>query len=150
MSEAESDGRGFALRVVNNCLVGRVRQISRILTAHFDEELRSVGITANQLTILSTIAVLEQATPTELQPYLQMELSTLSRNLKRMVVQEWLATIPGEDRRSHSLIVAPRGFRVLEDAAAGWERAHQWAQQRLGDGNELRRLAKRLNPLLPG
>lgn len=154
VADAEPDdptpsGKEMALRVIRTCLAGRVRQLSRIVTARYDEELRPVGITANQLTILSAVAVLEQVTPTDLQPYLEMEISTLSRNIRRMVEHRWLATVPADDKRSHYLIVAPEGFRVLAEVGPHWERAHAWATDRLGGGDTVRELAHRLNPLLP-
>ncbi len=139
----------MALRVINNCLAGRVRQISRVVTARYDEELRPLGITANQLTILSVVAVLEKVTQSEAQPYLLMEVSTLSRNIARMLEHHWLATIPGEDKRSHYLVVAPEGFRILEQVEPLWEQAHAWALETLGGPDAVRDLARRVNPLMP-
>ena len=139
----------MARRVIRTCLAGRVRQINRVVTSHYDRELAEVGITANQLTILSAVALLESVTPTDLMPYLLMEASTLSRNVKRMVAHRWLATIPGEDRRSHQLIVAPEGFRILAAVAPHWQKAHEWAEEALGDGDAVREMAHRLNPRVP-
>ena len=138
-----------ARRIINNCLAGRVRQISRVVTAKYDDELRDVGITTNQLTILAAVAVLEQVNQTDLQPYLAMEASTLSRNVNRMIANRWLAILPGTDRRSHDLVVAPEGMRVLEQVGDPWERAHAWAKETLGGEDAVRELAWRINPHLP-
>ncbi len=139
----------MASRVIHHCLAGRVRQISRVVTARYDEELRPLGITANQLTILSAVAVLEEVTPTDLQPYLLMETSTLSRNVARMVENRWLATMPADDRRSHLLVVAPEGRRILEAVEPRWEAAHAWATELLGGSDAVRELAHRVNPNVP-
>jgi DNA-binding MarR family transcriptional regulator len=139
----------MARRVINTCLAGRVRQISRVVTAHYDEALRPIGITANQLTILSAVALLDKVTQAGLQPYLQMEVSTLSRNVSRMIENHWLATMPGSDRRSHYLVVAPEGLRVLERVKPHWEKAHAWATEMLGGEDAVRQLAHRVNPLVP-
>ena len=135
--------------VIHNCLAGRIRQINRVVTARYDEELRAVGVTTNQLTILAVVAMLEKVTPTDLQPYLQMEMSTLSRNVARMMENHWLATLPGEDKRSHYLVVAPDGMRVLAGVRPHWERAQSWAVEHLGGVDPIRELAWRVNPLVP-
>ncbi|MEZ4415776.1 MAG: MarR family winged helix-turn-helix transcriptional regulator [Gemmatimonadota bacterium] len=142
-------GTDMARRVINTCLAGRVRQISRAVTARYDAELRECGITANQLTILAAVAMLEMTTQRDLLPYLLMEASTLSRNIKLMVENRWLATIPGEDRRSHFLVVSPAGYRVLAQVKEPWERAHAWATKALGDADAVREMAYRLNPHIP-
>lgn len=139
----------MALRIINGCLAGRVRQISRVVTARYDEALRPLGVTTNQLTILAAVAVLEQVNQTDLQPYLQMEASTLSRHIARMQRNRWLATIPGADRRSRLLVVAPEGMRVLEQVRPHWEEAHAWALELLGDDAVVRELATRVNPRIP-
>jgi DNA-binding MarR family transcriptional regulator len=140
-----------AHRIIDHCVAGRVRQISRVVTARYDDELREVGITANQLTILAVVTVLEKTTPSAMRPYLLMDESTLSRNLRRMIENHWLAVLPGEDRRSHYLIVAPEGRRTLERAHPAWERAHAWAVATFGAAGEsaVRAIAHRVNPLIP-
>jgi DNA-binding MarR family transcriptional regulator len=147
-----ADPMQVALEVIRHCVAGRVRQISRVITAKYDQELAELDVTANQATILSVITVLGQATPTDLAPYLQMDASTISRNVQRMIDRHWLAIIPGEDRRSHFLVVAPRGLDVLRRIRPGWERAQKWAAGILGDEgvSAVCRIASQVNPLLPG
>ena len=142
-------GTETARAVINGCLAGRIRQISRIVTQRYDDELREFGITTNQLTILSAVALLDSVTQTELQPYLAMEASTLSRNVKGMTRRGWLALIPGADRRSHNLVVSPEGFRLLAAVKEPWERAHAWATEALGGDDSVREMAHRLNPRVP-
>lgn len=142
-------GAGIARRVINQGLAVRIRQISRVVTARYDNELREIGITANQLTILSAVATLESVTQTDLQPYMMMEASTLSRNAKRMTDQGWLAAASGADRRSHELVVTPAGFRVLAEAEPAWVSAQKWATKLLGSEEAVRTMAHRVNPRLP-
>ena len=142
-------GIEMARTVIHRCLAGRVRQLSRVVTARYDEELRPLGITTNQVTILAAVAVLEKVTQTDLQPYLLMEVSTLSRNVGRMVDRHWLATLPGQDKRSHYLVVTQEGMRLLAELRPAWERAHAWAVETLGGAEVVRDLAHRVNPLLP-
>jgi len=149
--DTHREGLETARRVIRKCLAGRVRLLSRVVTGRYDAELRACGITANQMTILAVVAMLEQTSPTEMQPYLMMDASTISRNTARMVESRWLATIPAEDRRSHYLVVAPEGFRLLAAAGPAWDRAHRWAEELFGEEGRdaIRALSHRVNPLIP-
>ena len=150
-TDTHSKGLEAARRVIHECLAGRIRLLSRVVTGRYDAELRTCGITANQMTILAVVAMLEQTSPTEMQPYLMMDASTISRNVARMVESRWLATIPAEDRRSHYLVVAPEGFRLLAESAPAWERAHRWAEELFGERGKtaIRELSHAVNPLIP-
>ncbi len=150
-ADTHSEGIETARRVIHECLAGRIRLLSRVVTGRYDAELRDSGLTANQMTILAVVAMLEKTSPTEMQPYLMMDASTISRNVARMIESQWLAMIPAEDRRSHYLVVAPEGFRLLAEAAPAWERAHRWAEELFGgDGaTAIRELSHAVNPLIP-
>lgn len=150
-TDTHREGLETARRVIHECLAGRIRLLSRVVTGRYDAELRDAGLTANQMTILAVVAMLEQTSPTEMQPYLMMDASTISRNVARMIESRWLATIPAEDRRSHYLVVAPEGFRLLAEAAPAWERAHRWAEEQFGsEGRDaIRALSHAVNPLIP-
>lgn len=140
-----------AHEILNNCVAGRVRQISRVVTARYDDELRPFGITANQVTVLSVVAALEQSTPTEMQPYLMMDASTISRNVQRMIANRWLALIPSDDRRSHYLVVAPAGAELLRAIRPAWQRAQAWAAETFDASGiaSVRRIATLANPRIP-
>lgn len=144
-------GHAMASRVIHNCLAGRLRMLSRVVTARYDQELRDVGLTANQVTILSVVAMLEETSPSEMQPFLMMDSSTISRNVARMIESGWLMTLPADDRRSHRLVLAEAGYQRLANAAPAWERAHRWAEGLFGEdgGESIRALTHRINPLVP-
>lgn len=149
--DSHAEGHELARQVIHECLAGRLRMVSRVVTARYDQELREAGLTANQVTILSVVAMLEQTTPSDMQPFLMMDASTISRNVTRMIDNGWLATLPADDRRSHQLVVAPEGYRRLAAARPAWERAHRWAQDLFGDEGaaSVRALTHRLNPRVP-
>jgi DNA-binding transcriptional ArsR family regulator len=66
------------------CLCFRARRVSRVLTRHFDEALRPLGIQATQLTLLGSIAGPGPGGQTmpRLVEMLAMDATTLSRNLR--------------------------------------------------------------------
>ena len=65
------------------CLATRVRQLSRIITRVYDDALRPLKITASQFTLLTQLAQQDGITAVEIGFTLDIEKSTLSRNLKR-------------------------------------------------------------------
>ena len=77
---------------------------------------------------------------------LQLEGSTLSRNIERMRVKGWLEKVATEDGREHPFRLTKKGKALLEKAAPGWEAAQAKARKILGPQAEkaLRNVADRL------
>lgn len=146
------DMRDQAVEMLRGCVAGRTHQIARIVSAHYDNALREHGVTSNQLTLLCLVAMLQPVRPADMLGYLQMEQSTLSRNVERLAKKGWLRRIPHEDdARSIRFELTHEGKAKLKTAYAGWEDAQRWAQQALGDEGieHLELTANRLNPLMP-
>ena len=74
----------IAETTANACLATRVRQLSRIVTRVYDDAMRPLGITASQYTLLAQLAARDAITAVEIGHELDIEKSTLSRNLKRL------------------------------------------------------------------
>src|SRR5262249_56680863 len=88
-----------AARVARDCFAVRLRLLNRIVTRIYDEALRPVGMTANQMNILAVLENMSEAQPSDLCRVLYMEKSTVSRNVERMRQQGWLRERPGPDAR---------------------------------------------------
>jgi DNA-binding MarR family transcriptional regulator len=145
------DPQKIALESVEGCLATRLRQLSRVVTNRYDAELREHGVTSNQASVLAVIAVLGNPTPRELEPMLMMDASTISRNVRLLMANEWVAQIPGKDRRSHRLVISPRGVELMMKVYPAWKRSQEWAQELLGKSGEatIRRLTRKVNPQAP-
>ena len=76
--------------IASSCLCRRVQGLSRRITRLYDEALREVGLTANQLTTLVVIQRSGEVSSTELAQLLGAEKSTVSRTLSRMARNGWL------------------------------------------------------------
>jgi DNA-binding MarR family transcriptional regulator len=72
-------------------------------------------------------------TPGEIGKFLQMEKSTLSRNLDRMRNSGWLEILQGENGRSQRLQMTPQGKKVVEQSLPLWRAAQKEAKQILGE-----------------
>ncbi|MEM1241217.1 MAG: MarR family winged helix-turn-helix transcriptional regulator [Cyanobacteria bacterium P01_H01_bin.26] len=110
----------IARQMANDCIARRLRQLNRMVTRLYDEALRPVGLTTNQLNILATIVSRGPIPPGQLGKMLGMEKSTVSRTVERMYNHGWIDIGPGKDRRSQSLKATPQGRQLLLKAAPVW------------------------------
>lgn len=113
----------IAAATSETCLATRVRQLSRIVTRVYDDALRPLGITASQYTLLAQLASRDGITAVEIGHDLDIEKSTLSRNLKRLLALGHIIMDPPAGRRGRGLHLAPRGQAVLKDAYPIWQEA---------------------------
>lgn len=122
-----------------DCLMGRARMISRVLTGMYDEELRPFGIKGSQLNLLIVIAQQGPIRRTDIGNLIQLEPSTLTRNLQVMQKNRWVEEVDdGEDARGLPLLATADGKALLERVAPAWRRAQRRAHRLLGaDGAAL-------------
>ncbi len=115
------------------CIGVRVRLLNRVITSLYDDAFRPLGITANQISILISMVRKGFDTPGGIGQFLQMEKSTLSRNLDRMRKSGWIEILPGEDGRSQRLRITPKGNKVVEKSLPLWRSAQNKAKHILGE-----------------
>lgn len=84
------DIRAAGRELVEQCLALRLRKVTRVATRIYDDELRSLGPTVNQLAVLAILAAREAALPSDLCRILDMERSTVTRTANRMVRNGWI------------------------------------------------------------
>ena len=110
----------IARQMTNHCIAMRLRQLNRMVTRLYDESLRPLGFTINQLNILATIVSRGPIPPGQLGQMLGMEKSTVSRTVDRMHKHGWIDIGPGKDKRSQLLKATPMGRQLLLTAAPVW------------------------------
>ena len=122
-----------AKRVGPECLGFRARLLSRIITSVYDDSLSAVGLKVSQFSVLNAVASREDALPAELAKFLEMDESTLSRNVARMCARGWLRLEPGEDdRRSHQITITDMGKALLRKSYPAWQQAQGQVAHKLG------------------
>jgi DNA-binding MarR family transcriptional regulator len=119
--------------IARTCIAVRLRLLNRVVTNLYDDALRPLGLKVSQLNILVVTAKLGLAQPAKVCHILQLDTSTLSRNVERMRSKGWLEVVPGKDARTQPFRLTAQGRRLLERAVPGWERAQQQAGELLGD-----------------
>jgi DNA-binding MarR family transcriptional regulator len=118
--------------IARNCIAVRLRLLNRVVTNLYDDALRPLGLKVSQLNILVVAAKFGLARPAEVCDLLQLDTSTLSRNVERMRAHGWVEAVPDEDARMQPFRLTARGRRLLERAVPAWEQAQQRAGELLG------------------
>ncbi|MEQ1715143.1 MAG: MarR family winged helix-turn-helix transcriptional regulator [Hyphomicrobium sp.] len=127
-----TDLERIADTTANSCVATRVRQLSRIITRVYDDAMRPLGITASQFTLLTQLASRDGITAVEIGGDLDIEKSTLSRNLKRMLALGLITMDPPAGRRGRGLHLTPKGQSVIKEAYPVWLSAQQRAVSFMG------------------
>ena len=114
------------------CVGGCVRKLNRMVTAIYDTALANAGVKTSQFSVLVSVANRKQARPAEMTRLLQLDESTLSRNVDRMCARGWLRIVPDADRRSHLIEVTDKGQALIRKSLPAWQKAQAEVSQRLG------------------
>ena len=106
------------------CASHNLRRAARLVTRHYDRALRPVGITAAQLPILAAISTGNGGSIVTLSNTLDIEASSLSRDLALLQKKGLVRLTSTDDKRLRALQLTPRGQRTLVAAFKAWRRAH--------------------------
>jgi DNA-binding MarR family transcriptional regulator len=120
--------------VTRDCLVTRTRQISRVLTGIYDQELRPFGVNSPQFSLLVVISRLGPVSRAEIGRQNHQERSTLTRNLQLILAEGWAEEVPQTaGGRSRPIALTTAGRELLHTAAPAWRAAQVRAKLFLGD-----------------
>jgi DNA-binding MarR family transcriptional regulator len=118
--------------ISKRCIAVRLRLLNRVVTNFYDDALRPLGLKVSQLNILIVTARLGLARPAQVCEILQLDVSTLSRNIKPLQAHGWLEIVSEEDARAQPFRLTAQGKRLIEKAIPAWEKAQQQASELLG------------------
>src|SRR5205823_8159797 len=104
------DAARVGLLIASECLSVRVRSLARVITRIYDAALARHGVSTAQMNLLAAIAVSGGARAADLTRILEMEKSTLSRDLQRMEQLGWIR-FQGASR-GRAVTLTPAGSRL--------------------------------------
>jgi len=132
------------------CTCARLRKLTRRLTRIYDAHLAPQAIKVTQYSLLANAARGERSV-SEFAAELEMDRSTLSRNLAPLAAQGWVDVSIGADPRSRSIRVTAAGRRKLKAALPLWRKAQCEVEAILGETGvgELHRRIERALAALP-
>lgn len=119
--------------IAAECIAVRLRMLNRVITRMYDDALRPLGLRSTQLNILVATAKLGVARPADLCDRLQIETSTLSRNVDRMKTNGWLEVVDDVDGRAQPIRLTRKGRGLLERAKPKWDTAQEQVKELLGE-----------------
>jgi DNA-binding MarR family transcriptional regulator len=114
--------------VAEECIAVRLRLLTRAVTRLYNNALRPHGLTVSQMNVLVAVCRMGEARPQAICHVLQLEKSTLSRDVERMLARGWLESMPGQDARTIRLKVTPAGERLVEKTIPAWKNAQRQAK----------------------
>ncbi|TNF57086.1 MAG: MarR family transcriptional regulator [Burkholderiales bacterium] len=114
------------------CTNLKLRQLLRVVGAHYDAEMACVGLKTTQYSLLSSITALGPVRAVELARHMHMSASTLSRNLRPLMDAGWVEQAPGPDARSWLIQATTEGVAKRTEAQRRWRSAQEALNERLG------------------
>lgn len=114
------------------CTNFKTRQLSRLLSRHYDVELAKAGLKTTQYSLLVHVLQLGRIAPGELARRMGLDASTLTRNLQPLLVAGWLLQEAGADARSRCITITPAGRDKQAEARRHWKAAQQQVNAALG------------------
>ena len=115
------------------CTNFKLRQVTRLVSNHCEAQFAESGLTTTQYALLSHVVVLGPIQPSELARRMDIDLSTLSRNVQPLQTLGLVETLPGADARSRQLQATAQGHARRRQMKATWKRAQLSLNERLGD-----------------
>lgn len=144
---AESANRNAVhTRVAWHCTCFNMRRAARAVTRIYDEALAESGLKATQFTTLGAVAILGPAPLTHLAERMELDRTTLTRNLRILADRGLVGMTAGDDRRERVVAVTGAGTAALAAATPAWRRAQEQVAAGLGE-ERLRRLVDDLDDL---
>lgn len=115
------------------CTNLKLRQLGRMVTRHYDHYLATVGLKNTQYALLSMVVKLGPVRPSDLAQRMQMDASTLTRNLQPMVANGWVTIGQGEDARSRLIAATREGQEMRANGQRAWKEAQSELNGLLGE-----------------
>ncbi len=119
--------------VPRGCTNLKLRQLTRRVGQHYDRIVGASGLKTTQYSLLSYIARLGPARPGAIARAMEMDASTLTRNLQPLVAHGWVEVGPGADGRARVVSATAAGRAKRDEAQREWKRAQLALNRRLGD-----------------
>jgi DNA-binding MarR family transcriptional regulator len=123
----------LARSLLDTCLCHNVRMASRVVSRAYDEALRPTGLRATQVAVLAAVGASGALSIKALADSVQMERTTLTRNLRPLEQQGLVAIAPEARHRSRMLTLTGAGKTALLKALPLWEKAQHTSMHQLGN-----------------
>jgi DNA-binding MarR family transcriptional regulator len=114
------------------CTNLKLRQLMRRVAQRYDAEVGQVGLKGTQYSLLSYVIKLGPIRPVDLAEAMNVDASTLSRNLKPLIAAGWVTQDAGADARSRLVQATDAGREKRAEAQRRWRVAQEGLNAALG------------------
>lgn len=114
------------------CTNLRLHRLMRRLDQLYDAELARAGLKTTQYSLLSHVVRLAPVRPGVLARAMDLQPSTLTRNLQSLVAAGWVVVDSGSDARSRLVSATPAGIEKRKQAQRHWKAAQSSVNTLLG------------------
>jgi DNA-binding MarR family transcriptional regulator len=111
------------LASMENCVCFNLRSVTRAVTRFFDAEVRRRGLRPTQTPILGALQARETWSMAELSEYLDMERTTLLRNLRPLERDSLIRTTGGGRGGCVQVAITEKGRATLAKTLPAWRAA---------------------------
>jgi DNA-binding MarR family transcriptional regulator len=136
MSAAKSKSKqpaGSSAAGPQGCTNLKLRQLGRMVGRHYEAFVAPTGLKGTQYSLLSHVVKLGPLRAGELAAAMQLEASTLTRNLQPLLRDGLLVMQPDpEDARSRLVVATPAGHELRAKAQRAWKQAQLALNDQLG------------------
>ena len=115
-----------------SCYCTTICRASNAVMDLYDTALAQAGITAKQYALLVNLERIESASIAELAEHVNLERSTVARNLKLLISKGWLDDISAKNKKRHIYAVTDFGKHQIEISKPIWESCQRVIQTILG------------------
>jgi DNA-binding MarR family transcriptional regulator len=117
---------------LRGCTNLKLRELTRIVTRHYDAYVSATGLKNTQYSLLSHVVLLGPIRPSHLALHMHLDASTLTRNLQPLVARGWLRVGAGHDARTRVIEATDEGRAKRLEGQRAWKQAQLALNARLG------------------
>lgn len=118
---------------VDACTCGELRRAARAVTLLYDKAFESSGLLSTQLGALHTIYNSASITISKLAGELDMDRTTLTRNLSVLERQGLINISSGKDHRTRIITITSKGTNSIANAIPLWNEIQRKVKQEMGE-----------------
>ncbi len=127
-----SQTRKIAEGMSRDCVASRARLLNRVVSRIYDQALRPHEVKISQLGLIGAIELFGPIRPGKIGALLEMEKSTVSRNVRLLADRNWIRVTDTGDGREQALELTEQGRALFVAAAPAWKAAQREARALLG------------------
>ena len=122
-------------RLGSTCICNNLRRAARLVTNYYDKLLEPAGLRVSQATVLVVLYLSGEQTINEMAEQLELDRTTMTRNLKPLAQKGLLTIASGSDQRTRVVALTPKGKAALLKVLPLWEQTQAYMVEGIGEAN---------------